>query len=307
MTSSRRSCSRSSPTTPSPCPSSARSGRLIRPWSSSRRTGLATCTTRSSAGACTTGSSTRTSSERSPSSGCEHLTPASASPGTSRRRPVPCASSACTNRPGWRRASTGPRRSPSSDATSSMNPRSPPRSARSSNTGRTRSAFAAKASARSWRRRGVAPESVAVAFVRVLRSAGLDVPLGSTLVYVNALAELDVTSRAQLYWAGRATLVRRFEDVVVYDRVFARFWQGIASPDRAPVETFSMELAVEDETGASADEAAGGDDESQHRPMLVVRASPVEVLRHKDFAQCSDDELDETRPLMDDLQLAGAL
>ena len=43
------------------------------------------------------------------------------------------------------------------------------------------------------------------------------------------------------------------------------------------------------------------------RQTLVVRASPVEVLRHKDFAQCSDEELDETRRLMDDLHLAGAL
>ncbi len=38
-----------------------------------------------------------------------------------------------------------------------------------------------------------------------------------------------------------------------------------------------------------------------------MRASPVEVLRHKDFALCSDAELDETRRMMSDLQLAGAL
>jgi uncharacterized protein with von Willebrand factor type A (vWA) domain len=153
----------------------------------------------------------------------------------------------------------------------------------------------------------VAPERVAVAFVRVLRSAGLDVPLGSTLVFVNALAEVDVTSRAQLYWAGRTTLVRRPEDVHIYDRVFARFWQGIVGDDRVVMDTLSLELALEDpDTNGNADDAVQPDDDARRQPALVVRASPVEVLRHKDFAQCSDDELDETRRLMDDLQLAGA-
>jgi uncharacterized protein with von Willebrand factor type A (vWA) domain len=141
----------------------------------------------------------------------------------------------------------------------------------------------------------------------LLRSAGLDVPLGSTLVFVHALAEVDATSRPQLYWAGRATLVRRREDVPVYDRAFARFWLGLMAPDRAPVERITLELAVED-PAADADQPPEPDtDEARSRQTLVVRASPIEVLRHKDFAQCSDDELDETRRLMDDLQLAGAL
>jgi uncharacterized protein with von Willebrand factor type A (vWA) domain len=153
----------------------------------------------------------------------------------------------------------------------------------------------------------VAPESIAVAFVRVLRSAGLDVPLGSTLVYVNALAELDVSSRPQLYWAGRATLVRRPEDVPVYDRMFARFWEGISAPDRTIVDAFSIDLAIEDDDGEPGDDAAPSDDETRDRPLLVVRASPVEVLRHKDFAQCTDDELDETRRLMEDMLVTGAL
>jgi len=150
-------------------------------------------------------------------------------------------------------------------------------------------------------------ETVAVAFVRSLRSAGLDVPLGSTLVFVNALAEVDATSRAQLYWAGRATLVRRSEDVPVYDREFAHFWDGLATPDRAQVDRVKLEVAVEDPE-ADADQPPVPDtEEARPRQTLVVRASPVEVLRHKDFAQCSDEELHETRRLMDDLRLAGAL
>jgi uncharacterized protein with von Willebrand factor type A (vWA) domain len=153
----------------------------------------------------------------------------------------------------------------------------------------------------------VAPETLAVAFVRGLRKVGLDVPLGSTLVFVNALAEIDPTSRRQLYWAGRATLVRRQEDVAVYDRAFARFWEGVTWPDRTPLGTLTLEIALEDPDGDADDAVLPETDESGPRETLVVRASPVEVLRHKDFADCSDVELDETRRLMDDLQLAGAL
>jgi hypothetical protein len=155
----------------------------------------------------------------------------------------------------------------------------------------------------------VAPDSAAVAFVRVLRSSGIEVPLGSTLVYINALAEIDASSRSQVYWAGRATLVRRSEDVPVYDRAFARFWQGVSSPEHTIVDTFTMELAIEDDDNGEGEPEPEPEspDADATQQTLVVRASPIEVLRHKDFALCSDDELDETRRLMDDLQLAGAL
>jgi uncharacterized protein with von Willebrand factor type A (vWA) domain len=151
------------------------------------------------------------------------------------------------------------------------------------------------------------PETIAVAFVRVVRAEGIDVPLGSTLVYVKALAQVDVSSRAQVYWAGRATLVRRQEDVARYDRAFARFWDGIAVEGRAVVDTLTLDLLVDDgDEGADA-EPAPMDDDGAARETLVVRASPLEVLRHKDFALCSDAELDETRRMMNDLRLAGAL
>jgi uncharacterized protein with von Willebrand factor type A (vWA) domain len=153
----------------------------------------------------------------------------------------------------------------------------------------------------------VEPETIAVAFVRVVRAEGIDVPLGSTLVYVNALAQLDVSSREQVYWAGRATLVRHQEDVGSYDRAFARFWDGIAVDGRSLVETLTLDLLVDDGDEGMDAEPAPMDDDRAGRETLVVRASPVEVLRHKDFALCSDAELDETRRMMSDLRLAGAL
>ena len=70
---------------------------------------------------------------------------------------------------------------------------------------------------------------VAARFADALRRNGLDVPLGSVTTFVDALAALGVERERDVYWAGRATLVRRPEDVAMYDRAFAAFWLGSQS------------------------------------------------------------------------------
>ena len=82
------------------------------------------------------------------------------------------------------------------------------------------------------------PQPVLVGFVRALRDAGLSEPVGSTVAFVEAVGALAGEPRASLYWAGRATLVRRPEDIATYDRVFATFWRAVpANPADVLVET----------------------------------------------------------------------
>jgi uncharacterized protein with von Willebrand factor type A (vWA) domain len=76
----------------------------------------------------------------------------------------------------------------------------------------------------------IAPDRIAVAFVRVLRGAGLDVPVGSTIEFVRALDRVGLATPAGVYWAGRATLIRRPDDISAYDRAFAAFWNDHAGP-----------------------------------------------------------------------------
>jgi hypothetical protein len=142
---------------------------------------------------------------------------------------------------------------------------------------------------------------LAVAFVRVLRGAGVDVPVGSTVTFSLALGELGVERRSSVYWAGRTTLLRRPEDVVAYDRAFAAFWL------QADVEATEAPRAGRLSERPSEDEAVAADDAPHPGPVLEVRYSPHEVLRHKDFAAFTHAELDESRRLMADLRLAGAL
>jgi uncharacterized protein with von Willebrand factor type A (vWA) domain len=153
-----------------------------------------------------------------------------------------------------------------------------------------------------------APERVLVGFVRALRAGGLRVPVGSTLGFGEALAALDPTSRDDVYWAGRATLVRRPEDVPEYDRVFARCFDGVETLRLTAEEQHTLRLAFDADDGGDdpvAPDDDGADDDGV--PTLSVRWSAAEVLRSRDFATYTPEEHAEARRLMADLRLAGAL
>jgi hypothetical protein len=149
------------------------------------------------------------------------------------------------------------------------------------------------------------PERVVVAFVRALRAEGVDVPVGATVHFGEALTALDPSSRRDVYWAGRATLVRRPEDIAAYDRVFARGFDGIEPLGVAAAEPLTVRLALDDDGDPAPDEAS--DDGDDGVPTISVRWSPVEVLRTRDFAAYSPEEFAEAKRLMADLRLAGAL
>lgn len=148
-------------------------------------------------------------------------------------------------------------------------------------------------------------ERLAVTFARVLRGAGLRVPMGSVLAFVDALGHVGMNERDCVYWAGMATLVRRPEDIEVYDRSFAVFWlaaHGLDADDEPP-EPLHITLAIDDEDG---DE--GHDEESttaEDDPTLVLRFSAAEVLRHKDFAAYTGDELRLAQEMMSQLRFIG--
>jgi uncharacterized protein with von Willebrand factor type A (vWA) domain len=150
------------------------------------------------------------------------------------------------------------------------------------------------------------PERAALAFARVLRGVGLDVPVGNVITFAEALGLVGLDRRESVYWAGRATLMRRPEDVPAYDEAFDAFWRRraplvVGTPQ--PVEvTVVLDSDEDEEKGAEPEERV-----SVEGPMLRVRWSPQEVLRHKDFAAYTHAEFEEARRLMADLRLAGAL
>jgi uncharacterized protein with von Willebrand factor type A (vWA) domain len=130
--------------------------------------------------------------------------------------------------------------------------------------------------------------------------------VGSVTTFADALTRIGLEARTGVYWAGRATLIRRVEDVPVYDVAFDAFWlgRGPAAVLATSPETLPVVLAVDD---GAADEDDSDDGERQLWPVVTVRWSAAEVLRHKDFSAYSHAEFAEARRLMADLRLAGAL
>ncbi|MCE2524454.1 MAG: VWA domain-containing protein [Acidimicrobiia bacterium] len=150
------------------------------------------------------------------------------------------------------------------------------------------------------------PENICALTARfgvALRDAGLAVPVGSMITFMAALGSVGVDSRAKVYWSGRATLVHRPEDFDTYDVVFTRFWEGIDPQSLLPPPpTVELTLAFDDLEGGGGDGET--DDDSD---MIAVRYSPYELLRDKDFADCTAKELAELAELMSRLRLGGVM
>lgn len=144
------------------------------------------------------------------------------------------------------------------------------------------------------------PQALAVGFVTALRRAALVVPVGSTVAFAQAVAEVGVERRSGVYWAGRSTLLTRPEDTEVYDRVFDAYWrQGPPAALRRADSVLPVTVLFDDadDPDPATDESDGGEREGDD-DVQAVRYSPAEVLRHRDFAECSADELAEAHRLM---------
>lgn len=117
-------------------------------------------------------------------------------------------------------------------------------------------------------------------FGRALRAEGLPIGPARIAAFCRAAALVP----GELYWAGRATLVARRREVPVYDRVFADFF----GPRKVETWPAAARARIEQRLVEEFD---------------VALASPVELLREKSFAQCSDQELDQLAELMAQVRL----
>ena len=143
-----------------------------------------------------------------------------------------------------------------------------------------------------------------VRFGHELRGAGLAAGSGDLMTYAAALAELDPSDLADVYWAGRTILVTRRDDIAAYDRVFRRFFLGADDPmaevlrlnPGMPAGTSEAPLVV-----PAADQAL--DEQQDRQAVLGLMASDAEALRHKSFPACTPEELAAVRRIMARMRL----
>ncbi|MGE3286353.1 MAG: VWA domain-containing protein [Pseudonocardia sp.] len=147
--------------------------------------------------------------------------------------------------------------------------------------------------------------SLLVAFGRAVRRAGVAVGAGDLLAFSAATVPLDPTDLVDLYWAGRTTLVKRREDIAVYDEVFREFFLG----ERNPVEELlDLQLRVTATVGAAVDVPATEppDDvaeQDEDEVEMGYAASAVAAVRSKAFGACTDQELVVLRRIMAQFRL----
>ena len=74
-------------------------------------------------------------------------------------------------------------------------------------------------------------------FGRILRAAGIAVHPGRLLDVVSALDHVDLRAREEVYYACRALLVHRPEQIAIFDRAFDAFWTAHTAEASEPPGT----------------------------------------------------------------------
>lgn len=131
-------------------------------------------------------------------------------------------------------------------------------------------------------------------FAAALRAAGLTCDERRVQAYLDALHRLDVADPAQVYWAGRVTLCADPDDLPLYDRVFAAWFDASASQDAGRTTT----QTVQARSAALNSDTGSGEGDEETGEQLQVAASDAEVLRNRDLAELTAAERASLRELI---------
>jgi uncharacterized protein with von Willebrand factor type A (vWA) domain len=134
---------------------------------------------------------------------------------------------------------------------------------------------------------------VMTGFAHALREAGVAADRSRLTTSLQALAEVDLSDAAGVYWASRLTLCSEPDDLPRFDALFQLWFRGRlpARPAPRPAGPNSVLLRA---TGA----AESGDAEASEDEVLATAATDAEVLRHRDVAGLSSVERDEINRLI---------
>ena len=149
-------------------------------------------------------------------------------------------------------------------------------------------------------------------FGRLLRALGLGVSSGRMLDAAQALQYAGVGRRGDFYHALRTLLVRRAEDLPVFDEAFRAFWRK--PPGRRTTRDIRP-MGKERRFGKPrveapslrADDGSAAGAEKPAASIAIGTFSSRETLREKDFKEMTGEELEEAARLMDELRRPAGL
>ena len=135
-------------------------------------------------------------------------------------------------------------------------------------------------------------------FCRALRGHGLLIGPRETADAALALAAVDVMDRGRVYWALRALLLSKRDDMPIYDALFQRFWSFEAMPmrpDRRPDDEL-VGGAKEFRRAPSIAAMPEEDDSAEHTLVQMLREGASArrgLAARKDLSAIRADELAE--------------
>ena len=149
-----------------------------------------------------------------------------------------------------------------------------------------------------------------ILFGRILRGLGLDVNPGRMIDLVIALDHIQIGRKADFYHAASSLLVHSREDQKLFDEAFELFWQspvkgwelklpGLLQQRRRSRKPLVTPPPLKEPESAPPDSPDDGSAKDQP-PVIEVTLtySAREVLRHKNFADLTQEELQEMKHLM---------
>ncbi len=143
-------------------------------------------------------------------------------------------------------------------------------------------------------------------FCRILKSLKIHITMGGMLDAVMSLKYINLSNKDEFYYALRANLLSRHEEIPVFDRVFQSFWlpyeemPGIEDDDefRQEFEAFvKKESSVDDWADDNLDDC----ELETLKKKSIPEYSPVENLASKDFSEFSDKEIDQITAMILDI------
>lgn len=147
-------------------------------------------------------------------------------------------------------------------------------------------------------------------FGRLLRDVGLDAQAGRMLDVAEALAHVDVGRRADFYHTLQTMLVRRAQDLPVFDYAFRAFWRPPRATATSPTSQAADQMTrlppaeggVPPSRPASDPTDARGDSALRLEQVAALSYGTGQVSRSKDFATFTDDEVAQARAMLASLR-----
>lgn len=155
-----------------------------------------------------------------------------------------------------------------------------------------------------------------IAFGRVLRRAGLEVATGQIIDAMRATQLIGLKSRADVYQGLFSVFVTRREQVELFNQAFHLFWRApsklpqvmsLILPQLKMPETAQAKQSLRVKQALAENEAQIKPPESRPKNEkkeavdLVLTYSPLEVLRKKDFAAFSNEEVVMARQVLSEM------